>query len=161
MLRYLYQSVIFKEIPNEITLGISITGCQIRCKGCHSRELWEDKGIPLTTDELDKLLSENEGITCLCLFGGEHDIDFLITLLLWVGKKWKNIKRAWYCGLDFVPKNKQHIFDVLDYVKVGHYDSELGGLDNPHTNQRLYQISHRIVQNELYDITECFRHISF
>ena len=28
----------------------------------------------------------------------------------------------------------------LDFIKLGHYDEELGGLDSPTTNQRLYQI---------------------
>ena len=161
MLRYLYHSVIFREIPNEVTLGISLTGCQIRCKGCHSRELWEDRGTPLTINELDKLLKENEGITCLLLFGGEHDISALMELFLWAGKKWNGIKRAWYCGLDFIPKDKYQILDDLEYVKTGHFDAELGGLESPKTNQRLYQVSHNGAENELCDITKRLYHISF
>lgn len=140
MLKYLFKRVVFSEIPEEITLGISISGCQIRCPACHSRELWEDTGTPLTTQELDRLLDENKGVTCCLLMGGEHDIDCLTFLFQHVYGK---IKTAWYSGLDMLPKDKQGIMQYLDYYKEGHYDHELGGLDSPTTNQRLYSIEHQ------------------
>lgn len=150
MLKYKYASVVFSEIPEEVTLAVSITGCQIHCKGCHSRELWEDTGTPLTTLELDRLLDEHRGVSCLLLLGGEHDIDEL-TFLFQHG--FKRIKTAWYCGLDFIPDGKQGITSFLDYIKLGHYDEELGGLDSPTTNQRLYAISHEGTDNHWKDIT--------
>jgi anaerobic ribonucleoside-triphosphate reductase activating protein len=140
MLKYIYCKEVFQEVPNEIALGISISGCQIRCRGCHSRELWIDNGIPLTEKELDILLRNHRGITCLLLMGGEHDIDSLIKLFMYAHKK---IKTAWYCGLDMIPKDKIGILQYLDFVKIGHYDQELGGLDSPTTNQRLYKIEHQ------------------
>lgn len=140
MLKYLYCKEIFKEIPSEISLGISISGCTIRCKGCHSRELWEDKGKSLTWESLNALINIHQGITCICLFGGEHDIDAL-TELFYHARRY--VKTAWYCGLDMVPKDKLGIYQYLDYIKLGHYDMELGGLDSPTTNQRLYMIEHQ------------------
>ena len=150
MLKYLYSQVIFSEIPQQITLGISITGCQIHCFGCHSRELWEDKGIPLTIDELDKLLDENNGVTTLLLLGGEADIDSLIELFQ---HAYNRIKTAWYCGLDLIPKDKLGILQYLDYCKLGHYDAELGGLASSTTNQRLYHIIHEGDSIKKEDIT--------
>lgn len=138
MLRYAYAKELFAEVPGEITLGISITGCTIRCSGCHSRELWEDKGTPLTIECLEVLLQEHKGITCLLLLGGEHDIDTLIELFMYAHQR---IKTAWYCGLDMIPKDKLGILDYLDFCKLGHYDIELGGLTSPTTNQRLYQFN--------------------
>ena len=140
MLKYLYCKEIFSEVPGEISLGISISGCLIHCEGCHSRELWEDKGIPLTIEELQKLLDEHKGITCVCLLGGERDIDTLTMLFQYAYKK---VKTAWYCGLDFIPKGKYGILQYLDFCKVGHYDAELGGLDSSTTNQRFYKIEHQ------------------
>mgnify|MGYP003521474780 FL=1 len=67
MLKYLYNQVVFSEIPQQIALGISISGCTIHCNGCHSRELWEDKGTQLTIKGLENLIISNEGITCLLL----------------------------------------------------------------------------------------------
>lgn len=140
MLKYLYTKEVFLEVPSEISLGVSLTGCTIHCYGCHSRELWEDKGIPLTIEEVQRLLDGNKGITCLCLFGGEHDIDSLIELFMFAHKR---VKTAWYSGLDMVPKDKLGIIQYLDYLKLGRFDLELGGLASPTTNQRFYQIEHQ------------------
>ena len=139
MLKYAYCKEIFEEIPGEITLGISISGCQIHCKGCHSRDLWEDKGEELNVESLCGLLNLHPGVSCVCFFGGEHDIDNLIKLLMYAHQR---IKTAWYSGLDMIPKDKFGILDYLDYCKLGHYDMELGGLDSPTTNQKLYQFNH-------------------
>lgn len=139
MLKYLYYKEIFSEVPGEITLGISLSGCTIHCHGCHSRELWEDKGTPLTIEELQNLLKAHEGISCLCLLGGEHDIDALTELFMYAHKR---VKTAWYCGLDVLPKDKLGILQYLDYLKIGHYDFELGGLDSPTTNQKFFRIEH-------------------
>lgn len=140
MLKYLYCKELFAEVPGEIALGISISGCKIHCEGCHSKELWEDNGTPLTVQSLKKLLEQHKGITCLCLLGGEHDIDSLIELFMYAHKV---VKTAWYCGLDKLPKEKQGIIRFLDFIKLGHYNKELGGLDSPTTNQRLYHLEHQ------------------
>ena len=140
MLKYLYCKEVFAEIPSEITLGVSISGCTIHCQGCHSRELWEDKGTPLTLEKLEELLDAHEGISCLCLLGGEHDIDSLTELFQYA---YQRVRTAWYCGLDLIPKDKLGIMQYLDYCKLGHYDQELGALDSPTTNQRFYKIEHQ------------------
>lgn len=149
MLKYLYKQEVFKEVPGEITLGISISGCQIRCKGCHSRELWEDKGTLLTIDELEELMKEHRGITCVLLLGGEHDIDALTELFMWAHKR---VRTAWYCGLDMIPRDKLGILQYLDFIKIGSYDMELGPLNESTTNQRFYEV----INGELIDRTYLF-----
>lgn len=155
MLKYIYCKEIFSEVPWELTLGISISGCQIHCKGCHSRELWEDKGTPLTIEELQSLLDKHQGITCVCLLGGEHDIDSLTKLFMYAHER---VKTAWYCGLDMIPKDKVGILEYLDFVKLGHYDQELGGLDSPTTNQKFYKVESRSNNDsvKVTDITSIF-----
>lgn len=150
MLKYAYYKEVFQEVPGEITLGISISGCQIHCKGCHSRELWEDKGEILDVETLCGMLNKHNGITCLCLFGGEHDIDTLTELFKYAHKR---VKTAWYCGLDMLPIKHLDILNYLDYLKLGHYDQDLGGLDSLSTNQRLYRIDHQSDGNYQSDIT--------
>lgn len=139
MLKYLYCKEVFREVPDEISLGISISGCCIHCEGCHSPELWEDQGTPLTKEELSSLLDQHKGVTCLLLLGGEHDITSLIQLFDFVKLKYK-IKTAWYSGLDKLPDAYEYMAQSLDYIKLGSYKKELGGLDNPTTNQRLYKL---------------------
>lgn len=140
MLKYLKWSVVFQEIPEEMSLAIAISGCQVHCLGCNQRELWEDKGEPLDVLHIESLLDANKGVTNLLLMGGEHNIDALIELFMYFHSK---IKTAWYCGLDNIPKDKIGILQYLDAIKIGHFDLELGGLSSPTTNQRLYKIEHR------------------
>ncbi len=47
----------------------------------------------------------------------------------------------------------QHVYDLLDYLKTGHYDEKLGGLDCPMTNQRFY----RLENGRLIDRTSLFQ----
>lgn len=154
MLKYLYSAVVFSEIPSEISLGVSLSGCTIHCSGCHSPELWQDKGTLLTTEELDRLLHANNGVTCLLLMGGEHDIDSLTELFQ---HAYKQIKTAWYCGLDEIPKDKLGILQYLNYVKIGSYKKELGGLTSPTTNQHLYCLKHEGDKVQLNNITNLLK----
>jgi anaerobic ribonucleoside-triphosphate reductase activating protein len=157
MLKYLYCKEVFSEIPSEISLGISITGCTIKCPGCHSRDLWIDNGIILGMTEFQWLLNQHSGITCVCLLGGEHDIDALTELFMYAHQR---VKTAWYCGLDEIPKDKLGILRYLDYVKIGRYDQKLGPLTSPTTNQHLYKVTHTKEDDVLTDITSLFWHSS-
>ena len=60
MLKYLYCKEVFEEVPNETTLGISLTGCKIKCDGCHSPELWKDTGKILNIDNFERILDVTE-----------------------------------------------------------------------------------------------------
>lgn len=140
MLKYIDNKVTFSEVPNEITLCISISGCQIHCKDCHSKYLWEDKGTNLTINELDRLILNNNGITCVCIMGGNQDNKSLNTLFSHIMIKYPNIKKCWYSGEDLILSFNKVSLLLLDYVKVGSYIDELGGLDNKNTNQRFYKI---------------------
>lgn len=136
MLKYYNWDIVCQEVPDEVSIAVAISGCTIHCFGCHSRHLWEDKGEILDTESLCGIINNNGGATCLLLMGGEHDIDSLTELFMYAHRR---MKTAWYCGLDMIPKDKIGILNYLDYVKTGHYDHELGGLDSRTTNQRMYQ----------------------
>ena len=55
-MKYVDTKVVFSEIPDEITLAINISGCPVKCFGCHSKYLWEDVGEPLNSDSLHHLI---------------------------------------------------------------------------------------------------------
>ena len=59
-------SVVFEEIPDEITLAVNISNCQHNCPGCHSPYLRMDFGEELTETAIDELIKKNSGITCFC-----------------------------------------------------------------------------------------------
>ena len=139
MLKYTDSQITFSEVPDEITLCINISNCPFRCKGCHSKELWEDVGKELTPNEIDSLLQD--GVSCLSFMGGDSDLPSLTELLKHVKICYPNVKTAWYSGRREVPLYDFPLI-LLDYIKLGPYIKDKGPLNNPNTNQRLYKLKH-------------------
>lgn len=136
MLKYKNTMITFSEIPEEVSLCIEISGCPIHCDGCHSKHLWEDVGTPLTTEALATLVSQNEGITAVCLMGGDRRPQEIYNLAKWVREN-TNLKIGWYSGMslrDDIP------LEYFNYIKTGPYKKELGGLDSITTNQIFYEV---------------------
>lgn len=148
--------VVFEEIPDEITLAINITNCPCRCVNCHSKFLWEDVGTELTFEELERLIKENDGITCVCFMGGDANPKEINDLATYISAKnmcgYKSLKIGWYSGKDELSEDID--ISLFDYIKLGHYDEKFGGLDKETTNQRLYKIAHD--KESLIDITSKF-----
>lgn len=140
MLKYLNTEVTFAEIPDEITLCINITGCPNHCEGCHSSFLWEDVGELLSDSILDIIIPKNKGITCICFMGGDGDPKKLNFLAKFIRKNYPDLKIAWYSGKEKISGEIQ--LSNFDYIKIGPYIKDLGGLDNPNTNQKLFLIEH-------------------
>ena len=137
MIKYKDTYVVFEEIPDEVTLAINITNCQNHCIGCHSPELRKDIGTELTYEELDRLISDNDGITCICFMGEGNDRDAFHNLILHIKDKYgSKYKIAVYSG-----RNTVGLFhwENLDYLKIGPYKPECGPLNKKTTNQRLYK----------------------
>ena len=145
-LKYLGSAIVFQEVPTELSLVINISGCPYKCKGCHSPYLWEYKGRYIS-DDIEALINEHDGITCVCFMGGDQNPQELNELIDYV--HYRGLKVCLYTGSDILPQNIYH----LNYIKIGHYSEELGGLDSPVTNQRFFMI-----QNGMYtDMTVLFR----
>lgn len=125
-------SIVFQEVPNEISLCFSITGCKMGCKGCHSTELWQaNNGSPLSNQVFEKWLTKYQGlITCVIFFGGEWQPSALIEKLKTAKKL--HLKTCLYSGQQYVDI---HISQYLNYLKTGAWREELGGLDSPTSNQ--------------------------
>lgn len=135
-LKYLGYSVVFQEVPNEVTLAINISGCPHRCEGCHSQYLWEYVGEYIA-DDITNLMKRYAGlITCVCFMGGDQNPEELSHLANIV--KQNKLKVALYSGSNKAI-NQIPIYQQFDYVKIGHYDQTRGGLDSKSTNQKMYQ----------------------
>lgn len=145
--------VVFEEIPNEITLAINLTNCPCHCKGCHSKFLWEDKGTELTIEELDKLIDKNDGITTVCFMGGDASPES-VSLLAEYTHEIRKLKVGWYSGMDEL-SDKINL-DWFDYVKIGHYDEDLGPLNKETTNQRFFRVTKSENDYQLMDLTNLF-----
>jgi anaerobic ribonucleoside-triphosphate reductase activating protein len=134
MVFYDKYDIVFQEIPDEVSLAFTIKGCPNMCEGCHSPHLRETTGNELTEDVLGEILNKYQGqITCVLFLGGDAYIEDIIQLSYLIHRN--GLKVAMYSGRN---KSDEYLARFLDYYKIGSYNSELGGLDNPNTNQRLY-----------------------
>lgn len=149
MVKYTDYQVVFREIPDEVTLAINISNCQNNCEGCHSSYLKENIGKELTNNEVDSLIDANKGISCVCFMGEGNDIDTLLSLAKHVKESFKNLKVAVYSGRE---KVEDEYYNIFDYVKVGPYKKEYGPLNSQNTNQRMY----RVIGKDIMDITYKF-----
>ena len=148
VLKYYNYDIVFQEIPDEVTLAVNITHCPHRCVGCHSPHLREDIGQELDTKTLDRLLTKyGRQITCVCFMGGDGDPQDVEKLARHLHQH-TQLKVAWYSGNAALPANAT----LFDYVKIGGYRADLGGLRTRTTNQRLYH-NHN---GKTVDITERF-----
>jgi anaerobic ribonucleoside-triphosphate reductase activating protein len=71
--------------------------------------------------------------------GGDSEPEEIERISGLIKEKFPHIKTAWYSGKVEIPAG----FDlgILDFIKLGPYIAELGGLKSPKTNQVLYKIS--------------------
>ena len=158
-MKYLDYGVTFSEFPDEIALCINISNCPFHCSGCHSPELWEDVGIELDTKSLNILLMNNKGISCVGFMGGDSDLATLEKLAKYIKDWHPKLKVGWYSGFSNWGININ--VDLFDYIKLGPYIKERGGLDNPNTNQRFFIKGNLLNKmdanpNMFYDITYKF-----
>lgn len=159
-MKYTDIKIVFTELPEEITLAINISGCPCACHGCHSSYLADDIGTPLTQETLERLIQENTGITAVSFMGGDAEPAEVNRLARWV-KEHTNLLVGWYSGR----QQLAHEIELanFNFIKLGPYIAELGPLNSPTTNQRMYEVvmSKEIDENEnpmyaLYDITPYF-----
>jgi len=146
-------TTVFQEVPDEISLAFEIIGCTIGCRGCHSPHLKIDGGGKELTEKMFRSYLKRYGqlVSCVLFMGGEWELDTLL-LFLSIARKEFKLKTALYTGMDELP---QFVFGYLDYVKIGPWCEDLGGLNSPITNQRFYKIT----QGVLEDKTEMFRRV--
>ncbi len=142
--------ILFQEVPDEISLAFYVCGCPLRCKFCHSAELWTEKnGDPLTSDLYDYLLGRYKAyVSCILFMGGEWHLHQLNDFLK-IAQEQK-FKTALYTGLEAIPKELEN---NLDFVKLGPWMQKLGGLSSPATNQVFWDLKQKKILNHLFQHT--------
>lgn len=149
-------TIVFQEVPNEISLCFSITGCQVGCKGCHSTELWNKNfGQALTNTNFQQWINKYQGLISTVLFmGGEWQKDSLIEKLI-IAKN-QGLKTCLYTGENGV---NDEISKHLNYVKIGKWDPDKGGLNSPDTNQKFIDLTTGNTLNHLF-IKKGIQHVA-
>ena len=135
-IKYSNYQIVFREIPDEITLAINITNCPNNCKGCHSPYLRDDIGYELTQETLKNMINRNTGITCVCFMGGDLFPEELNEFAYFIKSNY-NLAVGVYSGLNKI--NSKLIIGLFDYIKIGEYLEDLGPLNSPTTNQKLFK----------------------
>lgn len=144
-LRFTVEQIVWQEVPGEVSLAYTVSGCPLRCPSCHSSDSWDAaRGTPLTTDYLNDRMEKYRGmITCVAFFGGEWNSAALIPLLRLVNDV--GLYTCLYSGLDHVAP---YIQQELTFLKTGAWIQKLGGLDSPRTNQRFIDLrSHQLLNH--------------
>lgn len=148
--KFIDREIVFQEVPSEISLCYYIANCPHHCLGCHSPQLSKDIGEPLYTalvfNDLDRY--KEKGISCVLLMGGDNSDDIIDCLKI---VREFGLKTALYSGCKPETFNKG-LIPYLDYVKIGPYIKELGGLDHTTTNQKFF----RVTNGTLEDLTYLF-----
>jgi len=139
--------VVFQEVPGEISLCFSISGCSLQCKGCHSPYLWKEGfGIKLTENYYNQILKKYRNYaTCVLFMGGEwHREELILKLKL---AKNKGYKTCLYTGENHVSKQ---IIENLTWIKTGKWEQALGGLSCLTTNQKFIEVKTNKSLNHLF-----------
>jgi len=139
--------VVFQEVPGEISLCFSISGCSLQCNGCHSPYLWkEGYGTKLTEEHFNELLEQYKPLaTCVLFMGGEWYKEDLILKLK--SAKNKGYKTCLYTGESHVSNN---ITNNLTWIKTGKWEQALGGLSCLTTNQKFIEVKTNKSLNHLF-----------
>lgn len=150
-LKYMGYSIVFQEVPDEVSLAFNISDCPYRCEGCHSKYLWEYNGDNFLLYLEDIIKRYKDFISCLCIMGGDQNMSE-IEQALRIAKKY-NLNTCIYSGSDSIDMF-ENVLPLLDYIKIGCYNSELGGLDKKTSNQHMYKLTDGTIKE---DITYKFR----
>ena len=140
--------ITLNEVPDKVAFFIELGSCTQRCKGCHSKELWEDVKEPTS---LDVLLKEAEkaidkGANAIVLMGGTCNglhTEELCNILQALSEI---APTCLYSGSDDQKLNRFFAENTdITWIKTGSYKEELGGLSSPTTNQKFYRKEYELV----------------
>ena len=139
--------IVLQEVPGEISIAFFMSGCPIRCNGCHSSFLWKEAlGERLTNNRFKAYLSQYKDLaTCVLFMGGEWHEEALRKKLQ-LAKAYQ-YKTCLYSGNNDVSET---LLNELDWVKTGPWVPALGGLDKENTNQIFMEVSSKEILNHLF-----------
>ncbi len=148
-MKYASTKIVFQEVPNEVSLGFLISGCPLKCPGCHSSNVrGKEFGLELTEDGFVQLILEHQNIiTCILFLGGEWEKQNLIKFLKI--SQFYNLKTCLYTGLEYHEVDDS-ILQYLDYIKVGPYIKNKGPLSSVNTNQKFFHLKSNTILNHYF-----------
>jgi len=139
--------VVLQEVPGEVSLCFSISGCPLQCDGCHSPFLWKvGNGNLLSEERFEHILKQYKKLaTCVLFMGGEWHEEELINFLNLANKN--SYKTCLYTGEELV---SAAVLKELTWLKTGMWKEHLGGLNSPETNQKFIDVKTNQILNNLF-----------
>jgi anaerobic ribonucleoside-triphosphate reductase activating protein len=143
-------NIVLQETPGEVSICIRPVACENHCDGCHSPELKSDEGATrfMRYDLLNVMRRYDSLFSCVLFMGGERYGDELADMLGIV--KNEGYKTCLYSGYERIEDLPESITSKLDYLKIGSWKSELGGLDSPNTNQKYLDMTNNEILNHKF-----------
>lgn len=134
------------EIPGKIAIAVELGGCLQGCKGCHSPHLSAPVADPMTgmsfSGFLTKALQMYPEVNAVVFMGGTCNLNFSLSDLKELIEAMHEIFKIDFGVYSGNPNDDLDYFlgiQGLRWFKTGNYVEELGGLENPKTNQRFYE----------------------
>lgn len=137
--------IVLQEVPGQISICFSISGCPLHCEGCHSPFLWKEGNGELLTDERYlSILNQYKGYAnCVLFMGGEWHPEELAQKL--AKARELGFDTCLYTGREEV---SPEIMSNLTWVKTGPWIAARGGLESPTTNQRFVEVkTNKLINN--------------
>ena len=111
--------IVLQEVPGEVSICFTITGCKIQCKGCHSPYLWKEGSGKLLTESFFKtVLKKYHGFaSCVLFMGGEWHRNKLISYFEYA--KAEGYNTCLYTGEEEIDSE---LSSQLTWLKSGKWD---------------------------------------
>jgi anaerobic ribonucleoside-triphosphate reductase activating protein len=146
------------EIPGELALTIMFNNCQQHCPSCHSPYLWlKRKTFSLVelTAKVYEFINKYPDITAILLMGGDtngltqqefYDLIDVLGDIRPIGIYSGSSSKEHQENLYHVTRN----LESVQWLKLGDFKQELGGLETPGTNQRFYKKEYNVLFDNSY-----------
>ncbi|WII94141.1 anaerobic ribonucleoside-triphosphate reductase activating protein [Kingella negevensis] len=134
------EEIVWQEVPNEVSLAFLVSGCPVRCVGCHSADSWKpNRGDELSANYLRSRLRQYRGLlTCVLFMGGEWQPETLLVLLK-IAREEFGLLTCLYTGYER-EELPPELLPELTFLKTGRWQPENGGLDSATTNQKFVDL---------------------
>lgn len=142
-----------------VRCALYVSGCSIRCKGCHNTEAWDfNCGKEFTENEISEILNyvSPSYIKGFSLLGGEpfdQNQDLLIKLLSQIKENYPD-KDIWcWTGYEFDQIKNRELTKYIDIAVCGPFKLELRDIsaNNPwrgSTNQYIVAVEQSLAKNK-------------
>lgn len=141
-----------------VRCALYVSGCSLRCKGCHNTEAWDfNCGKEFTENEISEILNylSPSYIKGFSLLGGEpfdQNQDLLIKLLSQIKENYPD-KDVWcWTGYEFDQIKNRELTKYIDVAVCGPFKLELRDIsaNNPwrgSTNQYIVAVEQSLAEN--------------